>query len=284
MFEAEERETYCLILRAEPSGVFPLQEIARILSGALSVPVQDTAGHLRRNWGLLHKTGSVNEARRLSQVLAGSGFGSFILSSSNLKTVPPLKVIKKALPASEGLIVPETGTMDTPYARGRETVVPWTGFSLVCAGGFFEEVSAREGEKGKGKIQNGPGAAQIITTVALAAAGVPSFGKLKPSGKKVAEAGQAQKNFNFYLDLISVEGLENFRICGDGFDYTFLGGRKEQSALLNFRKMVPDVLSFIPGALRNRGARAIEERASDGFKYGDRQEYEGERFWLYQMP
>ncbi len=275
----EEKGIYFLVVaRPDPTVHFPFQELARIVSGALSIPIQDAAMRVRRTWGLLHKTGSVDEAKALSQQLAANGFGSVVLSSANLKVFPSLKLIKKALPASEGLIIPETGTMDAPYAKGMDKLVPWSRFSLVCAGGFFEEnVPAPEG-----KPQKEISAVKIITSVALAAAtGMPSFGKLKP-GKTASPAGQVRKDFNCYLDLISRDGPASFRICGGAFDYSCLGSGKEASTLLNFRKLVPDVLRFLPEALRNRGARAVEEGSPDGFKYGDRQEYEGERFWLFQ--
>ncbi len=277
--KGKEKETYFVIARPDPSGRFPLLELAKILSGALSITVQDAAVRLRRAWGVLHKTGSVDEAKALSRQLAANGFGSVVLQSSSIKAFPTLKVIKKALPSSEGLIIPEAGTMDTPYARGMDKLVPWDRFSLVCAGGFFEEDARAPAEE---KPQEGPSAVKIITSVALAAAtGMPSFGKLRPK-KAVPAAMQPRKDFNCYLDIISRDGLACFRVCGGAFDYSYLGGRKEPSALLNFRKLVPDVLHFLPGVLRNRGARAIADGAPDGFKYGDRQEYEGERFWLFQ--
>ncbi len=279
-----EKEAYFLVVsRPEPAGRFPFQELARILSSALSVSVQDAAVRLRRTWGVLHKTGSLEEARALSQKLAAGGFACAVLSSSNVKAFPALKPIRKAVPAGEGLIIPESGTMDAPYAKGREVLVPWDRFSLVCAGSFFEEdpMAAPQEEKQQEEISG----VKVVAAVALmAATGMPSFGKLRPK-KSPSDGGQSKgkmKEFNFYLDLISAEGPGSLRICGGAFDYSYLGARKEPSALLNFRKLVPDVLRCLPGALRNRGASAIEERAADGFKYGDRQEYEGERFWLFQ--
>ncbi len=279
-----EKEAYFLVVaRPEPEGRFPFQELAGILSRALSITVQDAAVRLRRTWGVLHKTGSVEEARALSQRLAAGGFACAILSSSNVKKFPPLKPVRKAVPADQGLVIPEAGTMDTPYAKGRDMLVPWERFSLVCAGSFFEEKNSMAAPREE-KQQEEISAVKVVTAVALmAATGMPSFGKLKP--KKNASGGPqkaGEKEFNFYLDLISADGPGSLRISGSAFDYSYLGGRKEPSALLNFRKLVPDVLHHLPGAIRNRGASAIEHRAADGFKYGDRQEYEGERFWLFQ--
>ena len=282
---ADNIETYVVILRPDPiiAGRLPLQELAKIVSGAFSVPVLDTAARLRRTWGLLHKTDSIDEAKTLSKILAANGFGSLVLPSLNLKKVPPLKVIRKAAPVSEGFLFSESGTMGAPHEKEKEfeKLVPWDGFSLVCAGGFYEEGGLSTGKKEK--LEEGVTAVKVITTVALAAAGLPSFGKLKPAVNKGGGVEQKEKKFKFYMDMFSRQGSQHFRVCGDAFDYSFLGGRKEPSALPNFRKLVSDVLGFMPGALRNRGAAAIEKGAGDGFKYGDRQEYEGERSWLFQF-
>ncbi len=55
--------------------------------------------------------------------------------------------------------------------------------------------------------------------------------------------------------------------------------------MLNFRKLAADLLSYLPRAIKNRGAMALEKGplSGAGFRYNGKEEYEAERFWLLQL-
>ncbi len=282
----EGKETFCVILRRADS--FPLQELAALLSGAFGVPVHDAAAGLRRNWGLLLKTDELGRAKGLSQRLAVAGFDSFIIAASELRQLPPLKNIRKASFSERGLII-ETGL--GPAGCAGQAEIPWGSFAsaLVCAGSFIEEeVSISGGAQGP---QDGPGIkiSDIVKSAAFTiATGMPSLGKLKPGQKKDKGGAPAKRQgLSHYLDIISPGGLSPggvaFRVCGESFDYSYLGGGKEYSSLLNFGKLARDVLSFLPQAVKNRGAVALGNGTGAGIRYAGKDEYEAERFWLLQL-
>ncbi len=251
------------------------------LSGALSIPAPDAAARLRRGWGLLMKTADPGRAKNFARQLAASGFDTSIIPASSLRPLPPVKKIRKAFLSTRGVTIADASRGGAGRVSGSGGEILWRSFTsaLVCAGSFFEEEASGGGKE---VLQGGPGLSDIVKGVAImAATGMPSFGKLKP--KK--ESAAPRQKLAFYLDIISEAGPEvfAFRVSGDSFDYSYLEDRKEYSSFLNFRKLAGDVLSFLPWAIRSRGAMALGAGAGTGFRYAGRDDYEAERFWLWQL-
>ena len=272
---AEGDAPYCVILK-RPEG-FDFPELSAAVSGVLQIPPAEAASRLRRTWGILMKTADQGFARNFCRRLAAGGFDTVIVPAPELRPLPEVKAIKKASLSERGLSI--------AGAMGGEAEIPWGAFApcLVCAGSFL--IDDGQGSAVKETLQEGPGLSDIVKGVAImAVTGIPSFGKLKPKEEKAAP----RQRTVFYLDIIS--RVPAFRVCGDSFDYSYLGGRKEYSSLLNFRKLANDVLSFLPGAVRSRGAAALAVPVAPapgafgtGFRYSGMEDYEAERFWLWQL-
>lgn len=255
---------------------FPFQELSKLLGGVLGVPAHDAAAGLRRGWGLLYKTGEPGRAEDVRRKLADGGFESFVRAASELRPLPPFKTVKKASVSDRGLVITETGQNSVKS----ENEFPWSSLNsaLVCAGGFLEEEISTD----RAGVESGPKLSSVITSAAIMiATGMPSLGKLKP-GKKEVAAGKTRQRLNSYLDIISPVGPA-FRVCGEAFDYSYLGNRKDYSSLVNFRKLAQDVLAFLPKAVKNKGVKALAGGAGTGFRYANKDEYEAERYWLLQL-
>ncbi|MDA8168570.1 MAG: hypothetical protein M0Z59_02595 [Nitrospiraceae bacterium] len=259
---------YCVVLARVQD--FNMAGLADCLGRALSIPRIDSAARLARNKGILHRTGDLKEAETLKERLGREGVETFILPSAQLAPIPPFRQVRKAVPKPEGFFWYDSG--------GNGQLVPWGRFSLLCAGEMEETHLSKE--KGRPEMDIG----KIIAGVALAAAtGIPAG--LKPKSKKGEEKEVQKSSFACHLDIIGKRGHESFRITGSLFDYGYLAGRKEFTALLNFRKLALDVVGFLPGetTLRNRGVTALEKGSMRDFKYNSPGEFEQEKLWLLQL-
>lgn len=272
--------SYWVILK-RPEG-FDFRELSSAVSKVLQIPAADAAGRLRRNWGILMKTADQGLARNFSRGLAVAGFDTVIIPAPELRPLPEVKTIRKASLSERGVSI--TGAVEG------ESEIPWGAFApaMVCAGSFF--IDEGQGREGKNTFQEGPGLSDVVKGVALmVATGMPSFKNFKP--KKEKEAAASRQKMVSYLDVVS--RVFAFRVRGDSFDYSYLGSRKEYSSLLNFRKLVNDALSFLPWAVRGRGAAALAagtsapgtpaSGADSGFRYSGKEDFEAERFWLWQL-
>ncbi|MDA8087432.1 MAG: hypothetical protein M0Z75_12095, partial [Nitrospiraceae bacterium] len=169
---AEGKEAYCVVLRKQ-ADFFPFQELAALLSEALGVPVPDAAAGLRRNWGLLFRTGEIGRGEALREKLAAAGVGVAVVAASRLRPLPPLKIIRKISLSGEGMVA-WTGHGAADCAG--QTEIPWRAFesTLLCAGSYTEEEATGEAEAAK----SGPGLSDIVKAAAITiATGMPPLGK-----------------------------------------------------------------------------------------------------------
>jgi len=256
--------SYSVVL--SQSDRFDFNALADILSSFLRVHRLDVITQLKHSWGLLYKTPEKDKAQFLQKKFRRAGIETFVLPGSKLKEVPRLKVLKKAIPEPEGLI----------YAKKREAkLLPWFSVILLCAGEVEEtkrvkETLPRNGKAKKWLMRTG---LSVTTGVAIA---------YERSKKK--EITKQEVGFSHYLDLIAKDGFESVRIVGDSFDYSYLGSRMKQNALLNFRSFALDVGKLSTHVIKNQGMRAIEGGAvMKGLRYDSVNDFEQEKLWLMQL-
>lgn len=256
--------TYYVVLRRIDQ--FDPPSLADFLSRNLRIPRFDVITHLKHSWGLLHKTHMIEKAEELQQKFAQAGIETFVLSASELKTVPHPKVLKKAIPEPGGLAFQD---------EGQNKFLAWHDVTLLCAGEVEETIHVKETLPSDGKAMKWVARTGLSVTTAVAVAYERS---------KKREVTKERTDFGYYLDLIARGGFESVRILGNSFNYSYLGGRMGYNVLLNFKNLVLDIAKFLPNVTKNQGMRAMENKAvMKNFKYGSMKDFENEKLWLMQL-
>ena len=255
---------YCVVLNR--ADQFDLLGLADVLSRSLRIPRFDAITHLKRSWGLLHKTDMIEKAEELQQKFGQAGIETFVLSASDLKEVPHPKVLKMAIPEPEGLAFQE---------EGQNKFLPWNGFTLLCAGEVEETIRVKESLPPDGKAAKWMARTGLSVTTAVGIAYERS---------KKREVTKERTDSGYYLDLIAKGDFESVRIVGASFDYSYLGGRMGYNVLLNFKNLVLDIAKFLPNVTKNQGMRAMENKGvMKNVKYGGLKDFENEKSWLMQL-
>ena len=256
--------SYLVVL--EQSDGFDLQGLADILSRCLGIHRLDATTQLKRSWGLLHRTPVLDEAKKLQQEFEQAGMGTFVLPASELKPVPQLKVLRKAVPEPRGLAFEE---------EGENKSLPWTEIILVCAGEIEETMSVKEMSPPDGKAKKWLMRTGLTVTTAVA---------ISHEMSKKREVTKQEAGATHCLDLLAGDDFESIRIVGDSFDYSYLGGRMGYNALLNFKTLVLDVTKFLADVTKNKGMRAMESGAVvQDLRYVGFDDFENEKLWLLQL-
>jgi hypothetical protein len=259
-----EEISYFVVLKQ--SDRFDLQGLANVLSRSLGMIRLDATTQLKRSWGLLHKTPELDRAKELQNEFEREGIQTFVLPAPELKAVPEPKVLKKAVPESEGLGYAE---------EGQDKLLPWHAVVLLCAGEIEETMRVTETLPPDGKAKKWLMRTGLSVTTAVA---------VSYERSKKREVDKQEVSSVHCLDLVTKGDTESVRIIGDSFDYSYLGNRMGYHALLNFKSLVLDVGRFLPEVTRNRGMRAMETGAAvQSMRYGDFDDFENEKLWLMQI-
>lgn len=257
-------ESFYFVVLKNPDS-FDLQRLADALASSLSVLKVDAVMHLKNFWGLLHKTQEIGRAQELQEKLWQEGVETFVLSTSEIKQLPAVKVLKQAFLEEHGLAFEE---------EGQKRILPWNSFVLVCAGQVIEIETVK-----KRTVGNGHYAKHLVTTgVSFVSAVRISADRLK--GKEVIEKKTGE---TFLLDLIAGENSESIRIVGNSFNYSCLGDRMGYNVLMNFKSLYKDISKFLTNVVKNQGVRAIDTDDMAKMKYTSENSYENEMLWLMQL-
>jgi hypothetical protein len=257
-------EPFYFVVLKNPSS-YNHQSLADALASSLSVLKVDAFMHLKNYWGLLHKTQEIDKAKKLQEKLREWGIKTFILSESEMKQLPPVKVLKQASLDEQGLAFDE---------EGRQKSMPWNSFVMVCAGEVIEIETVKKRTVGDGHY-----AKHLATTgVSFVSAVKISADRLK--GKEVVEK---KPGATFLLDLIARENSESIRIIGNSFNYSCLGDRMGYNVLTNFKNLYQEISKFLTDVVKNQGARSIDADDMAKLKYISENSYENEMLWLMQL-
>ena len=257
-------ETFYFVVLKNPDS-FDLQRLADVLASSLSVLKVDAVMHLKNFWGLLHKTQEIGRAQELQEKLWQEGIETFVLSTSEIKQLPAVKVLKQASLEEHGLAFEE---------EGQKKSLPWNSFVLVCAGQVIEIETVKKRTVGDGHY-----AKHLVTTgVSFVSAVRISADRLK--GKEVIEK---KTGATFLLDLIAGENSESIRIIGNSFNYSCLGDRMGYNVLMNFKNLYQEISKFLTNVIKNQGVRAIDTDDMAKMKYMSENSYENEMLWLMQL-
>jgi hypothetical protein len=244
---------------------FDLQKLADVLMPFLAMPRMDVVMRLKNSWGLLHNTQERHQAQKLQERLKQEGFETFILSASEMKKVPPPKVLKKARMERDGLVLEE---------ESQEKSLPWNSFSLICAGQVLETTSVKKRAIGDAKV------ARRVAETGLTPITAMRISHARLKGKEVIEK---KTSTNYILDLVARGDSDSIRIMGELFNYSYLGDRMGYNVTMNFKYLYMDVSEFLTNAIKNQGAHAIEANDMAKTRYTDARHYENEKQWLMQL-
>ena len=259
-----DKPSYYLILN-NPDDLVPTR-LAEVISNSLSMLRLDATTRVKRFWGLLHKTDKLEKAKDLKRAFDEAGIATFILPAKELTPLPSPKVLKKAIPESQGLTFQQEGQNDS---------LPWDHVALLCAGQIgkterVKETLPRDGKAKKWLMRTG---LSLTTAVAISY----ERSKERQATKEITTA-------SLCLDLIARDASKSVRIVGDSFDYTYLADRMQYNVLFNFKKLVLDVAGFLPEVIKNRGFRALEtEPSMRNVVYESAKDFETEKLWLNQL-
>jgi hypothetical protein len=258
-----DESSYFVVLKNP--GSFNDSSLADALASSLSVLKVDAVMHLKKFWGLLHKTQEIDEAQELQEKLRQWGVETFVLHSSKIKKLPEAIVLKKASIEQHGLVFEE---------EEQKKSLPWNSFVLIGAGQVIEIESVKKKAVGDGHY-----ARHLATTgVSFVTAVRISADRLK--GKEVIEK---KTGTTFLLDLIARENSESIRIIGNSFNYSCLGDRMEYNMPLNFKNLYQIISMLLTDVIKNQGARAIDTDDMAKMKYSSEDSYDHEMLWLMQL-
>jgi hypothetical protein len=244
---------------------FDLQNLSEILSTCIPVLRVDLVIRLKQSWGLLHKTSDIKEAQKIQEKFDQNDIDTFLSNESELNSIHEVRIIKKAAPEFEGLLIEE---------ENQKRVYPWSNFILLCAGQILKKSTVKKRVLGDGKVRKH----LLLTGLTPLTAVAISHNRLK--GKTVVED---KIGTNYTLDLISREKGESIRIHGDSFNYTYLGEKKAYNVLINFKNLYLDTAKHLPKVYKNQGARAMEAQQMMQIRYSTERAYENEILWLMQL-
>jgi len=257
-------ESFYFVVLKNPSR-FNHSSLADALASSISVLKVDAVMHLKNYWGLLHKTQEVDKAQELQEKLRQWGIETFVISTSEIKQLPAVKVLKKASLEEHGLAFEE---------EGQKKSLPWNSFVLVCAGQVIEIETVKRRTVGDGHY-----AKHLVTTgVSFVSAVRISADRLK--GKEVTEK---KPGATFLIDLIARENSESIRIIGNSFNYSCLGDKMGYNVLMNFKNLYQEISKFLTDVVKNQGARSIDADDMAKLKYISESSYENEMLWLMQL-
>ncbi len=257
-------ESFYFVFLKNPDR-FNHTSLADALASSLSVLKVDAVMHLKNFWGLLRKTQDSDRARELHEKLRQWGIETIIITTSEIKQLPTLKVLKQASLEEHGLAFEE---------EGQKRSLPWNSFVLVGAGQVIEIETVKKRTVGDGHY-----AKHLATTgVSFVSAVRISADRLK--GKEVIEK---KPGATFFLDLIAGENSESIRIVGNSFNYSCLGDKMGYNVLMNFKNLYQEISKLLTGVVKNQGARAIDAGEMAKLKYNSESSYGNEMLWLMQL-
>jgi hypothetical protein len=260
----KDKPSYYLILK-NPDD-FDLTRLAEVLSHSLSILRLDATTWVKRFWGILHKTGKLEKAEELKRAFDEAGIATFILPAKEMTPLPSPKVLKKAVPESQGL---------TFQQEGRNNLLPWNHVVLLCAGQIGRTEKVKETLPPDGKAKKWLMRTGLSMTTAVA---------ISYERSKQRQVTKEIKTARLCLDMIAMDVSKSVRIVGDSFDYRYLADRMQHNVFFNFKNLVLDVAGFLPDVKKNRGLRAMEtEPTMKNVVYDDSKDFETEKLWLMQL-
>ena len=257
-------ESSYYVILSQPES-FDLQKLSEIVASCLSLTPTDIIIHLKHSWGFLHNTQEMSEAKTLQEKLQQAGIDTFILPTKEIKTAPSPKVLRKAIPEEEGLVIEEESQI---------TILPWNSFDMIGAAQIMETISEKKRVLGDGEVSRN-----------LATTGFTLVTAVRISHDRITGKENIEKrtSSSFILDLVAQDTYKSIRIRGDKFDYSFLKDRMRYNVLMNFKNLYMDISKFLPHAAKNQGAQAMETNAMIKMRYSDASSYENEKLWLLQL-
>ena len=259
-----DKHSYYLILN-NPDDL-DLTRLAEVLCNSLSMLRLDATTRVRRFWGLLYKTGKLEKAEELKRSFDEAGIATFILPAKELTPLPSLKVLRKAVPESQGL---------TFQQEGRNDLLPWNHVALLCVGQIGKTERVKETLPPDGKAKKWLMRTGLSMTTAVA---------ISYERSKQRQVTKERTTASLCLDLIAMDASKSVRIVGDSFDYRCLADRMQHNVFFNFKNLVLDVAGFLPEVQKNRGLRALEtEPTMRNVIYDSAKDFETEKLWLMQL-
>jgi hypothetical protein len=250
-----------------------LDKIAEILSKTFKVPLIDARLQARKSWGFLGERMEEGQARLLSAEAARLGLNTLRVAETSTERMPAPQNVRSARCADDGFYF-NVGT------DSHEKGFPWDKVRLFCAAGLREEFTVTKTVK-----EDPTGTQQLMGIGLTMTSGLPIGGG---KGKEMQKAVK-QAEISLFADVFVGGGSEGsallrLHINAEGFNFGYLGNRKEPHVLGNFRLLLKDIAKGAGQALRNKGAQIIlAEQPLNTQGYDSRADYEKECRWLLSL-
>jgi hypothetical protein len=247
----------------------PIDTVSGVLSAAFGISRMDAVLLAKKSWGFLGERLSEGAARSLASAAERAGVAVRTLSESDLTSPSTIEPIHQAGCSAEGFRF---------LHRGAEHGLSWDRLRLIGAANLREEARVMK------NVKQGPTGAQRVMGMGLTMmTGIPI--RLGGKSKEVQKAVR-QADYFYYMDLffLTDEGLTQFHIPAQGFNFAYLGNRREPSVMNNFRLFLEDLAAAAPHAVKNKGAEIIlAGRPQASMGYDSPEDYEKECRWLLNL-
>jgi hypothetical protein len=208
------------VMLSKPESLDP-RALSKAWAEFRGIPLADAVREARGFWGILGVGLGNAEARRMNEWFSGHGWET--------RCVPSEKMIT-ALPAAEEVCKCEfhPDHLIVHLVGGTAGKMPWSHIGLLAAAAIKHTITKTT------TVEKGPSAAQQLLNAGLfMATGLP----IKLGGSKRVETKTREETDQlFYLDLLSADGSQHWRIGAQDFDYSCLKDKKLSSSwgILNF--------------------------------------------------
>ena len=260
------RPPHAVLVRS-PEKFLPTA-VASVLAKRAKAPVLDYVAAARRAWGLIAESLPAADAEALAADLTAAGQTALAAPSSLLETPPtPIQVAKAEL-SGDGFDVVSARANEPPER------LSWTRLAALCAAGLEVRTTTTVTET----VQMAAGEKAVRLGLTMAT-GIPMMGS-KKEVKRVVET----RDRALMLDLLFLGPARRLRIDARAFDYSLLGPKMGYGAEANFHALLEELSARAPGALRNKGTRAMLARRPAGeSRYESLDELEREERWLLTL-
>ncbi len=247
---------------------FNVQKVAHVLAELRRIPLGDAAQAANKNWGLLAEDLGDEEVIRWAEHFNRVGLETCALNKENLVVLPEVEYVGSGSfePSAIRIRLKKGDSLDLDSSN-----------TLLIAAAALEEstsVTIRKTE--------GPSAGQKLASMGiLLTTGLPI--RIGPK-KQTVEKKQMKVEPFFVLDIYGAPILRRFRIDARAFDFSLLGNKKQYGSAANFKSLVSEWLTKIPGIAKNHGAEVLYSKRPLGeAHYPSLDHLDRESRWLLSL-
>jgi hypothetical protein len=253
------------VLLADPAGA-PIAALASWFAARRGLMPVDAQRAARHAWGLLADNLSEEDARSALAAATAHGLAAVVLAENPAPLPDPVPVT--ALRWMESALAWTSGVPPVSMAPVEGSRVRLLSFACLRHDSLVTQITKEEAS----------GARRLAGLGIMLTTGIP----VGMGGNKEVSRTVSSTEWVIFLDVFA--GDVRWRVKPERFDFSALGAGKVAGGPANTRHLLEELRARAPGALLNRGARALlQGQPLAGAGYDDLEDVEKENRWLLAL-